>query len=308
MQTLFETLVAPFTFDFMRQAFVMAVLLAIPTALLSCFLVLKGWSLMGDAISHSVLPGIVIAYVLAIPFAIGAFIAGISCAVFTGFITENSRLKEDTVMGIVFSSMFALGLLLLTKIETDVHLDHILFGDLLGSSWEGIIEVGLVSFISCCFLFIKGKDLLLFVFDKQHAQAIGLSIHFLHYALLSVLSIIIVFALKAVGMILVIAMLIAPGAIAFLLTNNFYTMLKISVLTACSCSFLGIYLSFYIDSAPAPTIIVLFSLLFILVFSYQNIKIKKLTEGTQERPKKRLRKHIAKGIWLGYPYRYKSHS
>lgn len=282
MQMLFETLSSPFTFNFMQQAFVIVLLLAIPTSLLSCFLVLKGWSLMGDAISHSVLPGIVIAYVLAIPFAIGAFIAGISCALFTGFIKEHSRLKEDTVMGIVFSAMFALGLLLMTKIETDVHLDQILFGDLLGSSWHGIAEVAVVSFLVCIFLFIKGKDLLLFVFDKQHAQAIGLSIRFLHYALLSMLSITIVFALKAVGMILVISMLIAPGAIAFLVTRDFYKMLILSLVTSCSCSFLGIYISFFIDSAPAPTIIILLGLLFILVFSYCSFKIKRLTQSSHK--------------------------
>lgn len=286
MSTLFEIIISPFSFNFMQQAFVMVLLLAIPTSLLSCFLVLKGWSLMGDAISHSVLPGIVIAYVLAIPFAIGAFVAGISCAVFTGFIKEHSRLKEDTVMGIVFSSMFALGLLLMTKIETDVHLDHILFGDLLGSSWQSIAEVALISFFVCVFLFIKGKDLLLFVFDKQHAQAIGLSIRFLHYALLSILSITIVFALKAVGMILVISMLIAPGAIAFLITRDFYQMLILSVLISCSCSFLGIYLSFFIDSAPAPTIIMVLSLLFIIVFSYSSFNINRLTRYEHKIPLK----------------------
>ena len=283
MPMLFESIIAPFTFNFMQQAFVMVLLLSIPTALLSCFLVLKGWSLMGDAISHSVLPGIVIAYVLSIPFAIGAFFAGISCAVLTGFIKEHSRLKEDTVMGIVFSSMFAVGLLLMTKIETDVHLDHILFGDLLGSSWESIKEVSVVSLIVCGFLVIKGKDVLLFVFDKQQAQAIGLSVRFLHYALLSILSITIVFALKSVGMILVISMLIAPGAIAFLMTKSFYHMLIISVLISCSCSLLGIYLSFFIDSAPAPTIIVLFSSLFVIVFFLSHLKIKKLREVNEIR-------------------------
>ncbi|MEI6897799.1 MAG: metal ABC transporter permease [Psychromonas sp.] len=284
MSALFEMLISPFTFSFMQQAFVMVLLLAIPTSLLSCFLVLKGWSLMGDAISHSVLPGIVIAYVLAIPFAIGAFVAGISCALLTGFIKEHSRLKEDTVMGIVFSSMFALGLLLMTKIETDVHLDHILFGDLLGSSWPGIAEVAVISFLVCSFLFIKGRDLLLFIFDKQHAQAIGLSVRFLHYALLSILSITIVFALKAVGMILVISMLIAPGAIAFLVTADFYRMLALSLVISCSCSFFGIYLSFYIDSAPAPTIIILLSLLFIIIFSNNSLKIKRLTQSEHKNP------------------------
>ncbi|MCP4320565.1 MAG: metal ABC transporter permease [Psychromonas sp.] len=301
MPALFEHLLFPFEFGFMQQAFVMVMLLAVPTALLSCFLVLKGWSLMGDAISHSVLPGIVIAYLLAIPFAIGAFVAGIACALLTGYIKEHSRLKEDTVMGIVFSAMFALGLLLMTKIETDVHLDHILYGDLLGSSWLNIIEAGIVSVVVCCFLFIKGKDLLLFVFDKLHAQAIGLSVRFLHYALLSVLSITIVFALKSVGMILVIAMLIAPGAIAFLVTRNFYNMLILSVIIACSCSFLGVYLSFFIDSAPAPTIIMVLSALFIMVFSYRSLKIKRLTESKHIGYKMRL----AKATWLGCASHYR---
>ncbi|WP_022940636.1 metal ABC transporter permease [Psychromonas hadalis] len=266
MLALFELLSEPFYFGFMQQAFIIVLLLAIPSALLSCFLVLKGWSLMGDAISHSVLPGIVIAYLLAIPYAIGAFVAGISCAIATGYIKENSRLKEDTVMGIVFSSMFALGLVLMTKIESDVHLDQILFGDLLGSSGQDIIEVAGISLLVVLFMVCKGKDLLLFVFDKQHAQAIGLPVRFLHYALLSILSLTIVFSLKAVGMILVIALLIAPGSIAFLLCNSFANMLKVAVLVSCSCSFLGVYISFYLDSAPAPTIIMLMSLLFIITF------------------------------------------
>jgi len=278
--TLFiETVLSPFGFDFMQQAFVLALLLSIPTALLSCFLVLRGWSLMGDAISHSVLPGIVMAYVLALPFALGAFIAGIASALLSGFINEHSRLKEDTVMGIVFSTLFALGLLLLTKIETDVHLDQILFGDLLGSSWVDIAQVALVCFLVCAFLCYKGKDLLLYVFDKRHAQAIGLSTRFLHYALLTMLSIMIVFSLQAVGMILVIAMLIAPGAIAFLLTRSFYRMLINAVLISMSCSFLGIYISFFIDSAPAPTIIVLLGGLFVVVFAYQNMHLKKVHQG-----------------------------
>jgi len=275
MNLFIENILSPFGFDFMQQAFVLAMLLAIPTALLSCFLVLRGWSLMGDAISHSVLPGIVMSYVFALPFALGAFIAGIGSALLSGYINEHSRLKEDTVMGIVFSTFFALGLLLLTSIETDVHLDQILFGDLLGSSWAGISEVALVCALVCAFLYCKGKDLLLYVFDKRHAQAIGLSIRFLHYALLMMLSIMIVFSLQAVGMILVIAMLIAPGAIAFLLTRSFYHMLVSAVIISVSCAFLGIYISFFIDSAPAPTIIVLLGGVFVTVFAYQNVPFRK---------------------------------
>jgi manganese/iron transport system permease protein len=263
-------LLQPFHFIFMQQAFLVVILIAIPSALISCFLVLKGWSLMGDAISHSILPGVVIAYILAIPYIVGAFVAGIICAVATGYIKDNSRLKEDTVMGIVFSSMFALGLVLMSKIESGVHLDHILFGDLLGVSWAEVYESAITSAIVISFIIIKGKDLLVYVFDHQHAKAIGLSTRFLHYTLLAVLSFTIVAALKVVGMILVISLLIAPGAIAFLLTKRFSTMLLISMVVSVSCSLLGVYLSFFIDSAPAPTIIMVMTVLFFLAFIYNH--------------------------------------
>ncbi|WP_057831518.1 metal ABC transporter permease [Colwellia sp. TT2012] len=264
-------LLEPLQFTFMVQAFILVILIAIPTALLSCFLVLKGWSLMGDAISHSILPGVVIAYIMAIPYAIGAFIAGIFCALATGYIKDNSRLKEDTVMGVVFSSLFALGLVMMSKIETGVHLDHILFGDLLGLSWENIIESAVISIAVIGFIVVKGKDLVVYVFDHQHAKAIGLSVKFLHYSLLVTLSLTIVASLKVVGMILVISLLIAPGAIAFLLSNHFNRMLYLAVAISIFCSVAGVYLSFFIDSAPAPTIILLMAVLFILVFSYQQI-------------------------------------
>ena len=127
-----ESLLLPFQFEFMRNALIISVLVAVPAALLSCFLVLKGWSLMGDAVSHAVLPGVVIAYMVKIPLGVGAFAAGMICALATGFLKENSRIKQDTVMGVVFSGMFGLGIVLYTKIQSDVHLDHILFGDMLG--------------------------------------------------------------------------------------------------------------------------------------------------------------------------------
>ena len=277
ISTLLSHLGEPFTFVFMQQAFTIAFLIAIPSALLSCFLVLKGWSLMGDAISHSILPGVILAYVLAIPYVIGAFVAGLFCALATGYIKDNSRLKEDTVMGIVFSSLFALGLVLMTKIESGIHLDHILFGDMLGISWQNIVESAVISSAVIAFILIKGKDLLVYTFDHQHAKAIGCSVTFLHYALLSILSLTIVASLKAVGMILVIALLIAPGAIAFLICKQFQQMLFWSVIIATSCSVLGVYLSFFIDSAPAPTIIMLMTVLFILVFTYQQVKHKVVT-------------------------------
>lgn len=267
-----ETLLLPFAFPFMQQAFVIAVLVAVPMAMLSCFLVLKGWSLMGDAISHAVLPGVVLAYVAGLPLAVGAFAAGMVCALATGFLKENSRIKEDTVMGIVFSGMFGLGIVLYTKIETDVHLDHILFGDMLGITWSDVMQSGVIALVSVGAIGIFRRDLLLNAFDPQHARAIGLPVRLLHYGLLAVLSLAIVGALKAVGIILAIAMLIAPGAIAFLLATRFSQMMAISVVVAVLASVFGVYLSFFIDSAPAPTIVLLMSLAFVAAFIHARAK------------------------------------
>ena len=266
MAELITQLLMPFQFAFMQKAFIISLLLSLPMAMLSCYLVLKGWSLMGDAISHSVLPGIVIAYLLKIPLAIGAFAAGMFCAIATGYLKQNSRIKEDTVMGVVFSGMFAVGLVLYVNIETDVHLDHILFGDMLGVSWFNVIESAIITTLSVAFILIKRKDLLVNAFDSQHAQAIGLPVNLLHYGLLAVLSLTIVGALKAVGIILAIALLVSPGAIAFLLTRSFEKMMVCSIVIAMSAAFFGIYLSFFIDSAPAPTIVLIMSIEFILVF------------------------------------------
>ncbi len=261
-----ETLALPFAFPFMQQAFAISLLVAVPMALLSCFLVLKGWSLMGDAISHAVLPGVVLAYIAGLPLAVGAFAAGMSCALATGYLKQNSRIKEDTVMGIVFSGMFGLGIVLYTKIQTDVHLDHILFGDMLGVSWRDVVETGVIALVATGAIGLCRRDLLLHAFDPQHAQAIGLPVRLLHYGLLVVLSLTIVGALKAVGIIIAIAMLIAPGAIAYLVTDRFERMLLVSVLVAVSCSLSGVYLSFFLDSAPAPTIVLLMSLTFVSAF------------------------------------------
>lgn len=267
-----DTLLLPFQFGFMQQAFVIAMLVAAPMALLSCFLVLKGWSLMGDAISHAVLPGVVLAYIAGLPLAIGAFAAGMTCALATGFLKENSRVKEDTVMGIVFSGMFGLGLVLYTKIQTEVHLDHILFGDMLGVSWGDVVESGVIAAFVLGTIGIFRRDLLLHAFDPQHAQAIGLPVRLLHYGLLSILSLTIVGALKAVGIILAIAMLIAPGAIAYLLTTRFERMMLMSIVIAVAASFLGVYLSFFIDSAPAPTIVLVMSTGFVAAFILSRVR------------------------------------
>ncbi|MAM57781.1 MAG: hypothetical protein CMN25_10640 [Salinicola sp.] len=261
-----DTLLMPFQFGFMVNAMVIAVLVTVPMALLSCFLVLKGWSLMGDAISHAVFPGVVIAYIVGIPYAIGAFIAGMFCAIATGFLKENSRIKQDTVMGIVYSGMFGVGLVLYVKIQSTVHLDHILFGDILGVAWRDIGESALIALVTVGVIGLKWKDFLLHAFDPTQARAVGLRTGLLHYGLLCLISLTIVGALKGAGIILAIALLIAPGAIAFLLTRRFSTMLLLSVALSALIAFFGVYLSFFLDSAPAPTIVLLFSIAFGVAF------------------------------------------
>jgi manganese/iron transport system permease protein len=279
--SILDSLLAPFQFGFMVNALIVSVLVAVPTALLSCFLVLKGWSLMGDAISHAVFPGVVIAYIVGFPYSVGAFAAGMVCALATGFLKDNSRIKQDTIMGIVFSGMFGLGLVLYVKIQSDVHLDHILFGDVLGIGLRDIVETGLIAAITAGIIGIKWRDFLLHAFDPAQARAVGLRVNLLHYGLLCLISLTIVGALKAVGIIMAIAMLIAPGAIAFLLTRKFSAMLILSVAIAVAASFLGVYLSFFIDSAPAPTIVLMLSAAFIAAFAVTTLRVGRMEIGEE---------------------------
>ncbi len=272
-----EALLFPFQFAFMNNAFVMMLIIAVPTSLLSCYLVLKGWSLMGDAISHAVLPGVVVAYLLNIPLIIGAFCAGMICALATGFLAENSRVKQDTVMGIVFSGMFGFGIVLYTKITTDVHLDHILFGNMLGVSDTDLWTAGVIAGFVALVVLAKRRDLMLHAFDPIQAQAVGLPVRWLHYGLLSLISLTIVATLSAVGIILSIGLLIAPGAIAFLVTRRFALMLPIAVGVTAVSGFLGVYLSFFIDSAPAPTVILILTLVFIVAFVRANLRARATT-------------------------------
>ena len=252
----------------MQRALVVAVLVGAVCAVLSCYLVLKGWSLMGDAVSHAVLPGIVLAFALGLPLAVGAFAAGLACAVFTGYLKENSRVKEDTVMGIVFSGMFGLGLVLFTKVETDQHLNHILFGNMLGVTPRDLVEAAIVAGGTLAVVLLKRRDLLLYCFDPQHARAIGLPVRVLHYALLVLLSLTIVASLKAVGIILVVAMLVAPGAIAYLLSDSFERMLLIAVGVAVSSSVAGTLVSFHIDGATGPCIVLIQTGVFLAAFLF----------------------------------------
>jgi manganese/iron transport system permease protein len=268
MMAVIDWFAVPLSYPFMQRALLVSLMVCAVCAVLSCYLVLKGWSLMGDAVSHAVLPGIVLAYVAGIPLAVGAFVAGLSCALLTGYLKESSRVKEDTVMGVVFSGMFGFGLVIFTKVETEQHLLHILFGNVLGVSEQDLLETALIAGVTLAIVLVKRRDLLLYCFDPNHARAIGLPVQMLHYGLLVLLSLTIVGSLKAVGIILVVAMLIAPGAIAFLLTDRFERMLVIATAVATGSSVLGTLISFHIDGATGACIVLVQATVFVLAFLF----------------------------------------
>lgn len=255
MNEILTRLLEPLQFPFMWEAVGVAVLVGTVGAVLSCFLVLKGWSLMGDAVSHAVLPGVVLAYLAGIPLAIGAFIAGLACSLGTGWIGANSRVKRDTVLGVVFTGLFALGLVLFSRVRTDVHLNHVLYGNLLGIERADLIQAVAISLVTLMLMLVYRKDLLLFSFDPSHARAVGLNTTFLHYLMLALVSATVVASLQAVGIILTVAMLIGPGCVAYLLTDRFGRMLWIAVATAAGSAAVGTYLSFFVDGATGACIV-----------------------------------------------------
>ena len=272
-----DMLLMPFQFPFMQNAFLISAIVAVPTALLSCFLVLKGWALMGDAISHAVLPGIVLAYVLGLPLILGAFAAGMVTAAATGYLSENSRVKQDTVMGVVFSGMFGLGLVIYVSLNTNVHLDHILFGNMLGVGAEDLWTAGGIAAVVVVALLMKWRDLMLHAFDPAQAQASGLPVGLLHYGLLTILSLTIVATLSATGLILAVGLLIAPGATAFLLVRRLGAMLRVAVVVCLISTLGGTYASFFLDSAPAPTIILILTAFFVAAFVRRTILVHRAT-------------------------------
>ncbi len=272
MNNLLNWFAEPFQYPFMQNALATALIVAIICAILSCYLVLKGWALMGDAISHAVLPGIVVAFLLGIPLTIGAFVAGLICSLGVGYLKENSRIKEDTAMGIVFSGMFALGIVMFTKIETDQHLSHILFGNLLGVSLSEVIQTLLISAVIFAIVILKRKDFLLYCFDPSHTRVVGLSPKVLHYGLLILLAMTIISAMQVVGVILVVAMLISPGITAYTLSKRFERMLLIAIAVSVTTSILGTIISYHIDASTGPCIILLQAGIFILALTYKQIR------------------------------------
>lgn len=264
-------LTVPFSYPFMAEAAAIAVVIAIPAALLSCFLILKGWSLMGDGISHAVLPGIVLAYIAGIPLLIGAFAAGMTCALTAGWLEANSRIKQDTSLAIVMSGMFGLGIVIYTQFPSDAHLDHILFGNILGVGRSDFLSAGSIGAAVTLIVVLKWRDFAVLAFDPVQARVSGLSIRWLHYGLLAMISACVVAMLSAVGIILSLALLIAPGAIAFLLTRRLQMMLVLAVAVACTAALTGVWASFWLNSAPAPTVVLVLTLFFVVAFVWRQV-------------------------------------
>ena len=258
----------PFLYSFMNEALLVAALVGAVCAVLSCYLVLKGWSLMGDAISHAVLPGVVLAYLAGLPLPVGAFASGLLCATATGWIKANSRIKEDTVMGIVFTGLFALGLVMFSKVQSELHLNHILFGNVLGIERDDMIQTVVTAGLTLIILLLLRKDLLLFCFDPSHASAIGLNTRAIYYVFLSLLAATIVASMQAVGIILVVAMLVTPGCTARLLTDRFDWMLALAAASSVLASCLGVYVSFFINGSTGACIVLAQALFFVLAFVF----------------------------------------
>jgi len=259
-------LLEPLSHAFMVKALSVSALVGGVCGLLSCYMTLKGWALMGDAVSHAVMPGVVVAYALGLPFSLGAFVFGVGSVAAIGFVKQKSRIKEDTVIGLVFTGFFALGLVLVSKVRSNIDLTHILFGNVLGISGSDIQQTLLISSLVVALLLVFRRDLLLFCFDPTHARSIGINTGLLHYMLLSVLSLTAVAGLQTVGVILVVAMLVTPGATAYLLTDRFDRMTLLAVASSVLSSLIGVYVSYWSDSSTAGCIVLAQTALFLLAF------------------------------------------
>ncbi|MFI9535639.1 metal ABC transporter permease [Nocardia fusca] len=263
-----EFLLEPMRYAFMVRALTASLVAAVVCGLLSCWLVLVGWSLMGDAVSHAVLPGVVLAYIAGVPFAVGAVIFGFLAVGLIGLVRDTSRVKEDAAIGIVFTTLFAFGLVLVSVTPSNTDLNHIIFGNLLGVSQEELIQIAGLAALVFVALVLKRRDFTLYAFDPTHAYALGLNPRLLGAALLGLLALTSVVALQAVGVILVVAMLIIPGATAYLLTDRFGRMLVIAPALSAICAVTGLYVSYYADTAPGATIVLAQGVVFTAVYLF----------------------------------------
>lgn len=266
--TILEILLEPLQYEFMLRALGATMAAAIVCALISCWLVLIGWSLMGDAVSHAVLPGVVLSYLLGWPFAVGAVIFGLLAVALIGTVSATSRTKEDAATGIVFTTLFAFGIVLISITPSDTDLSHILFGNVLGVLSADLWQVTGLAAVCMVILLMKRRELVLWAFDPKHTRALGISPGKLRALLLIVLALSSVVALQVVGVILVVALLIIPGATAHLLTDRFERMLVIAPSLAVCGSVVGIYLSYWLDASPGGLIVVVLGVMFALVYLF----------------------------------------
>lgn len=258
-----DALMTPFHYEYMVRAMAVSAMVGGVCALLSCFVTLKGWSLMGDALSHAIVPGVALAYYAGIPFSAGAFASGMLAAATMGFVKSRTRIREDAVIGIVFTTFFAAGVLLISVYPSNVSLKSIVFGNILGIAFADIVQMLLISGVTLVVLGLKWKDLMLFCFDPNQARAIGLNTTVLHFTLLTLLAATAVAALQAVGACLVVAMLVTPGATAYLFTDRFGRMMGLAAAMGAGTSFLGAYGSYFLNGSTGGCIVVLQTLMFL---------------------------------------------
>lgn len=259
-------LATPFAYDYMLKAMWVSALVGGVCAFLSAFLMLKGWSLMGDALAHSIVPGVAGAYLLKLPYAAGAFFAGLLAALGMAFVRRQTRLREDAVIGLVFTAFFAAGMLLVSLYPTSVNVQTIILGNILAISDEDVIQVVIISLVSLVILLATWKDLMVTFFDENHARSIGIRTDALKVLFFTLLSACTVAALQTVGACLVIAMVVTPGATAYLLTDRFDRLLILAVTIGAATSFIGAYLSYFLDGATGGVIVTLQTLVFLAAF------------------------------------------
>jgi manganese/iron transport system permease protein len=263
-----ESLGIPFQYEYMQKAMWASALVGGVCALLSCFVTLKGWSLMGDALSHAVVPGVAIAYMVGAPFALGAFISGLLAAAGMGFVKRKTALREDAIIGVVFTTFFAVGLLLISIYPSGVSLRTIIFGNILGIADADIRQMIWISVAVLAVLALKWKDLVLFCFDPNQACALGMNTMVLHFTLLTLFAATAVAALQTVGAVLVVAMLVTPGATAYLLTDRFPRMMGIASGMGAGTGFIGAYASYFLNGSTGGCIVVLQTALFMAAFFF----------------------------------------
>ena len=263
-----SALLEPFSYNYMFNAMWVSALVGGVCAFLSAYLMLKGWSLIGDALSHSIVPGVAGAYMLGLPFALGAFAAGGLAAGAMLFLNQRSGLKEDTIIGLIFTSFFGLGLFMVSLSPTSVSIQTITMGNILAITPSDTLQLAIIGFVTLAVLLAKWKDLMVTFFDENHARSIGLRPDLLRIVFFTLLSASCVAALQTVGAFLVIAMVVTPGATAYLLTDRFPKLLMLSVAIGAGTSFVGAYLSYFADGATGGIIVTLQTLIFLGAFVF----------------------------------------